>query len=102
MMLINSLNIVSWLLFISSLLLFHHVRPEVDYGVVRYFGLDVRREWMEGGKLSLYSVLGACTAFSVIAFSLRKKRSRRRSDSRGYNLVSLALFSISFILLISL
>ncbi len=100
-LLVNGLNIFCWILFVASLIMFHYARPELEYGIVRYFELTVRDSWVAQPKNLLYVILYMCTTLSFIAVVLGKFRNRRSDDGHGFNLLALMVICISFILVIS-
>lgn len=99
---IMGLNILSWLVFVAALIMFHYARPEIEYGIVKYFGLDVREEWLAQPKNILLLLLYTCAGLSFIGMLLGRVRNRRRSDNHRYNLVMLLLVTIGFILVLIL
>jgi len=96
------LNILSWLVFVAALIIFHYARPEIEYGIVKYFGLDVREEWLAQPKNILLLLLYTCAGLSFIGMLLGRVRNRRRSDNHRYNLLMLLLVCIGFILVLVL
>jgi len=99
---IMGLNILSWLVFVAALIIFHYARPEIEYGIVKYFGLDVREEWLAQPKNILLLLLYTCAGLSFIGMLLGRVRNRRRSDNHRYNLLMLLLVCIGFILVLVL
>jgi len=97
---IFGLNILSWVVFIAALILFHYARPEIEYGIVRYFGLSVREAWLSYPKNLLLILLYICAGLSFLGMLIGRIRSRRQSDARHYNLIILLLVCIGFILVI--
>jgi hypothetical protein len=94
------LNILSWISFIAALVMFHYARPELEYGIVKYFDLSVRTNWLGQAKNILLLLLYCCSGLSALGIILGKIRSRRKYDSQRYNLISLLLVCISFILVL--
>ena len=39
------LAIIAWLLFVLALVMAHYARPEMDTGLVRYWGIEIRSDW---------------------------------------------------------
>lgn len=100
--LILGLNILSWLAFVAALIMFHYARPEIEYGIVKYFSLEVREAWLAQPKNILMSLLYACAGLSFVGMILGRIRSRRQSDNQRYNLILLLLVSLGLILVLIL
>ncbi|PAJ73652.1 hypothetical protein CJF42_14645 [Pseudoalteromonas sp. NBT06-2] len=96
------LNILSWFIFIAALVMFHFARPEIEYGIVRYFGLSVRKAWLSNPKDILLFLLYTCSFISILAMVIGRVRNRRRHDAQRYNLFMLLLVCIGFILVMIL
>ncbi|MCF1427591.1 MAG: hypothetical protein LPH21_09670 [Shewanella sp.] len=95
-------TLLCWAIFFSGLMLYHYGRPQINYGFLRYLQIEVREDWLTGTKPLLYIILMVCTMMSLVTFFLLRQRSRRANDNRSYNLLGLMLFSVGFILAISL
>ncbi|GLR72131.1 hypothetical protein [Agaribacter marinus] len=89
-----ALNIVAWTMLVSALLVFHYARPDFIAGVQNYWGIDGRDFWSQAHLDNLLLLLQACLIISLSAIVLRTRRSRRKSDSFGYNLLVLFVISI--------
>lgn len=94
------LNILSWLVFVAALIMFHYARPEIEYGIVKYFSLEVRHVWLAQAKNILLLLLYLCAGLSFFCMLLSRLRNRRQSDNQRYNLIMLLLVSIGFILVL--
>lgn len=92
------LAVMAWLVFLLALILVHYARPEMDTGLVRYFGLDLRDTWRPLLTQYLQAVLWLTALLSAISLTLNYLRSRRHSDHLHFNIVILLLSSISFLL----
>ncbi len=87
------LAIVAWLLFLAALIVSHYARPEMDSGLVRYLGLDVRDYWRPRLTFWLVYLLWGCVLVSVVSFLLNRARLKRRSDHLHFNIILLLLSS---------
>lgn len=90
---IVTLNIISWVLLIISLLVFHYARPEFITGVQVFWGIDGREFWSKPHLQQLLILLQSCLGLSLVTMLMRTRRNRRKNDSFGTNL--LILFSIT-------
>lgn len=93
--LLRLLALASWLLYIVALLLFHYARPEMDSGIARYYGVEIRHHWDPFYSNSLLYVVWCSCLFSLLSLFLGVKRSRRSSDNRRYNLTLLVLVTLA-------
>ncbi|ATC94591.1 hypothetical protein [Pseudoalteromonas tunicata] len=96
------LNIACWLTFLAALVMFHYARPEIEYGIIRYFNLSVREGWLHTPKEVLIALLYVCAGLSLLTIVLNRFRARRQSDSLKVNLITLLIISLSFLLVVSL
>ena len=74
------LALICWGLFLVAILAFHYARPEVEYGLLRYLGLDIRKTWeLKMQLVFLYSLWG-CFGITLISVVLNFSRNRRLED----------------------
>ncbi|MBU2115729.1 MAG: hypothetical protein KKE94_18355 [Gammaproteobacteria bacterium] len=92
------LAIIAWLLFVLALVMAHYARPEMDTGLVRYWGIEVRTDWRPKLTLYLQYMLWATAALSGISLVLNYLRSRRRNDHLHLNIILLLLSCAGFLL----
>ncbi|GAB2914475.1 hypothetical protein [Rheinheimera gaetbuli] len=92
------LAIIAWLLFVLALVVAHYARPEMDTGLVRYWGIEVRTDWRPKLTLYLQYMLWATAALSGVSLLLNYLRSRRRNDHLHLNIILLLLSCAGFLL----
>ena len=85
----TTLIIVSWLLFLVSLVMAYYAAPDKDYGVLRYYDIEIRQFWLTPLTGYLYILLWLSAFGSYIALMVDKYRSRRQHDNTHYNVVFL-------------
>ncbi len=66
------LAIVDWLLFLVVLVLVHYARPEVPYGILRYFDIEVRDTWLAEPKNITLLLLACCSVMSICGIIMAK------------------------------
>jgi len=96
------MTILSWLLFLVALIMSYYAVPEKDYGVLRYYDIEIRQFWLTPLTGYLYIMIWLSALGSYIALMVDKYRSRRRSDNPHFNLLfllSINLFWLVYILL---
>lgn len=92
------LAILGWVLFIAGMVLAHYARPELDTGLVRYWGIEIRSDWHPKLTVYLQYLLWAVALVSALSLSLNRLRLRRRGDHLHVNIVMLLLSSIGLLL----
>ena len=95
--LMRILAVTGWLLFILAFAFAYYAAPEAEYGMYRYHGIEVRKFWLTPLTGYLYVVLWVSALSSYLCMIIDRYRSRRRSDSKHFNLVLLMLISIAWI-----
>lgn len=90
-------SILSWIFFVSGLVVFHYARPERISGVQRYWGVTGREEWNDVLLPWLYALFTLCTVFSILMLMLRKYRSRRENENWASGLLFLVVVASAFI-----
>lgn len=93
---VQSLTLLSWVLFIFALVMSYYAAPEKDYGLLRYHGIEVRKFWLVPLTGYLYAVLWLSALFSYFSLIVHKFRSRRGSDVTKFNLLLLLVVSIAW------
>jgi hypothetical protein len=92
------LAIMGWLLFIAGLVVAHYASPELDTGLVRYWGIEVRSDWHPRLTVYLQYLLWAAACVSGLSLILNRLRLRRRGDHLHFNIIILLLSSIGLLL----
>jgi hypothetical protein len=78
------LTIICWGLFLLAMLTFHYARPEIEYGLLRYWDIDIRSDWLlQLQQLFLYS-LWSCCFVTLLSLALNFSRNRRAGDYHIY------------------
>ena len=85
--LLRFLAIVGWGLFIFALIVSYYAAPESDYGILRYHDIEIRKFWLTPLTGYLYIVLWLSALSSYFCLILDKYRSRRKSDSKHFNIL---------------
>ena len=93
---VRTLTLVSWVLFIFALGMSYYAAPEKDYGLVRYHNLEIRKFWLIPLTGYLYAALWLSALFSYCSLIVHKFRSRRQSDSKNFNLLLLMIVSVAW------
>jgi hypothetical protein len=92
------LAIIGWLAFIGCLVVAHYASPELDTGLVRYWGIGIRDEWHPGLTAYLRYLLWSVALLSGFSLLLNRLRLRRRGDHLHCNIIMLLLTSIGLLL----
>ena len=101
LLIVHSISMLAWACFILALIVFHYARPEMEYGIIRYFGLDYRDHWLVTPRNLMILFLILTGIMSSISILLRQNRIRRSSDSIGVNQISLLIICIICLLVIT-
>ena len=96
----NILAVLSWLVFLIALVMSYYAAPETNYGVLRYYDIEIRRFWLTPLTGYLYIFLWLSALGSYLALLIDKYRSRRRVDNPHYILVFLLSMSIIWLFVI--
>lgn len=96
----STLVICSWLLFIIALIMSYYAAPDKDYGVLRYYDIEIRQFWLTPLTGYLYIMLWLSALGSYLALMVDKYRSRRRSDNPHYNLLFLLAINLIWLVYI--
>lgn len=76
----------SWLAFLVALVMSYYIAPETDYGVLRYYNIEIRQFWLTPLTGYLYILLWLSALGSYVALLIGKYRSRRTTDYTHFNL----------------
>jgi len=96
----NVIAVLSWIGFLFALVMSYYAAPETDYGVLRYYDIEVRQFWLTPLTGYLYIILWLSALGSYVALLVDKYRSRRRADNPHYNLMFLLLINITWLIVI--
>ena len=94
----RALSIIAWILFIIAMVVSHYAAPEQNYGVVRFYRLDVPRVWQKPMTGYLYTILSFCALMSFVCIIINHFRSRRTQDLAFYNLFLLLTITIAWVI----
>lgn len=97
--LLRWLSVVGWLLMAAVLILVHDARPEMNSGLVRYWGIEIRTHWRADLTAIIEILLWCNAALSLLAIAINRLRLRRKDDNRYYNLWLLGALSTALLLL---
>ena len=95
-----ALALISWLLFLIALILSYYAAPDHDYGVLRYYGVEIRQFWLTPLTGYLYILLWLSALGSYLALMTDKYRRRRRSDNTNYSLIFLLTVNLTWLVYI--
>ncbi|MDO6526564.1 hypothetical protein Q4519_12805 [Motilimonas sp. 1_MG-2023] len=94
--------LLAWVLFLIALVLFHYARPELETGLIRYFQLPFRSDWViELKNLFLY-FLWACCGLTVLNVIVNLLLKRRRTDYVWFNSLLLLVICVVSLLFLYL
>ena len=82
---IIAISVISWLVFVIALMVFHYARPEVVYGMQDFNPLQAQGGWSETLSVYLIILLCVCMLLNVVVLILKRQRSRRSRDTYGVN-----------------
>ena len=77
-----------------------YAAPESNYGVLRYYGIEVREFWLTPLTGYLFILLWLSALGSYAALLIDKYRSRRRVDNPHYNLMLLLIINLIWLIVI--
>jgi ABC-type multidrug transport system permease subunit len=78
----------------------YYAAPDKDYGVLRYYDIEIRQFWLTPLTGYLYIMLWLSGLGSYLAMMVDKYRSRRRSDNAQYNLWFLLIINMAWLVYI--
>ncbi len=94
------LALTSWLIFLIALVMSYYAAPDKDYGVLRYYDVEIRQFWLTPLTGYLYILLWLSALGSYLALMTEKYRSRRRSDNPNFTLIFLLAINITWLVYI--
>ncbi|WP_211355788.1 hypothetical protein [Colwellia echini] len=94
------LMIISWVLFLIALVMAYYAAPDTEYGVLRYYDIEVRQFWLTPLTGYLYIMLWLSALGSYCALLVDKYRSRRESDNPHFNLLFLITVNMIWLVFI--
>ena len=95
--LLRILAILGWGLFVFALIVSYYAAPDSDYGLLRYHDIEIRKFWLTPLTGYLYIVLWLSALSSYFCLILDKYRSRRKSDSKHFNILLLLAITIAWV-----
>lgn len=96
----STLALTSWLLFLIALGMSYYAAPDKDYGVLRYYDIEIRQFWLTPLTGYLYILLWLSAMGSYLALMTDKYRSRRRNDNPHYHLMFLLAVNLTWLVYI--
>jgi len=96
----SSLAVASWLIFLIALVMSYYAAPDKDYGLLRYYNVEIRQLWLTPLTRYLYIFLWLSALGSYFALITDKYRSRRRNDNPHYHLIFLLAVNIFWLVYI--
>jgi hypothetical protein len=87
-------SISGWLIFIAILVLVQYARPEMNSGLVRYYNITIRTEWLPQLSDLIFLLLCICCGISISSLVFNHYRVSNNSGNHLYNLILLGLISI--------
>ncbi len=94
------LALLSWLLFLIALVMSYYAAPDQDYGVLRYYDIEIRQFWLTPLTGYLFILLWLSALGSYLALIIDKYRCRRRSDNPHVNLMFLMGINLAWLVFI--
>jgi len=98
--LIRILAICGWALFIFAIVMSYFAAPEQDYGYLRFKEIEIRKFWLTPLTGYLYIILWISALCSYFCLVLDHFRSRRKQDSKHFNLILLLTITIAWVMYI--
>lgn len=82
------------MLFLVSMLAYHYARPELEFGLLRFWNIDIRNHWdPEALPIYLYALWGCC-GMTLIHIALNFRRNRRMEDHHFFHSVMLLVITL--------
>lgn len=88
------LSLAGWAVFVIAMGLSHLAKPEMNTGLVRYWGISIREYWDPKLLPQLIYLLWWCCVISLLSILLNQFRMRRATDRLRYNVIALLLISL--------
>ena len=84
--LLHIVTALAWLSLLGFQILWWLAMPEMETGLIRYLGIDIRTDWIPRFIPWMPLALSVCALLSLFALWLTRYRARRRLDGPGWNL----------------
>ncbi|MEW6982916.1 hypothetical protein AAD001_09725 [Colwelliaceae bacterium 6471] len=94
------LSVSGWFIFTVALVLSYYAAPPQEYGLLRYYNIEVRQFWRTPLTGYLYILLWASAAISYIYIIMARYRRRRKTDHKHYDVFMLLMVSIAWVVYI--
>ena len=92
------LALACWGLFLVAMSAFHYARPEVEYGLLRYWDVDIRTSWDPQTLPVFLYALWSCCGVTLVSVVLNFPRNRRLEDYHIFYFVLLLLIALGSLL----
>lgn len=89
------LSLAGWAFFVIAMGLSHLAKPEMNSGLVRYWGINIREYWDPALVPQLIYLLWWCCGISLLSILINQFRLRRKTDRFRYNFIVLLLTSLA-------
>ncbi len=96
--LLSWLGLGSWLLFFLILIMGNKARPEIHTSLESRYNIITRNGWDLNTAKVIFYLMIVGLLLSITGLSLRRIRSRRRTDSQFYSILLMGVISILGIL----
>mgnify|MGYP003388910497 CR=1 FL=1 len=93
--LLRSLAVISWLLFFVALCIAYNTAPESNASL-HYYMANKPDHWLLSFNNYLYEILWSSAFTSYLCIVLAKYRSRRKKDSKHFNLTMLLVAAFTW------
>jgi len=88
------LALICWGLFLLAILAFNYARPEIEYGLLRYLGIEIRSSWIAQIQEIFLFALWSCFAVTSLSVYLNFFRNRRLEDFHIFYFVLLLIIVV--------
>jgi hypothetical protein len=94
---VRALATIGWVLFIFALIISSYAAPEINYGVLRYHNIEIRKFWLTPLTGYLYIILWLSALSTFICLVIDRYRSRRKSDGSYFNTLLLLIITVVWV-----
>jgi hypothetical protein len=91
------LAILGWSLFVCAIIVSYYAAPDVDYGILRYHNIEIRKLWLTPLTGYLYIVLLLSALSSYFCLIIDHYRSRHKNDGKYFNILLLLVITIAWV-----
>jgi len=91
------LAILGWSLFVCAIIVSYYAAPDVDYGILRYHNIEIRKIWLTPLTGYLYIILLLSALSSYFCLIINNYRSRRKNDGKYFNILLLLVITIAWV-----